>query len=451
MADQASYDISLGRILNNIPDPISKRIVGVYKHNASYTQNLVKINSSSFTYLELEQCAVALKVKQHDPNHPGEKLFGNKKIVADRIILKIESHFPDVCDECNDTYCNDFGHDPTPLSCYLCLQGSHNCEAIQQKLEGYPTFAANKPTGLIWLCRGCRLKNNPSDTKAKKSVKFQASTAPPAVVEIANDEDEEDEEDRPSPRRNADENEEQIRQNMCALYKKNQCPHGASGKVKVNGETCPNPHPRKCLKFCRYGNKHGRGCQKGRSCPLYHPILCKFSVRYGECKKKECTFTHLRHTKRQPSQREFEETSQHERRPFNQNYRSLSQYDQEFPPLRPRQRRDSNVSATSSVSESFRTPFPRSKSRSFTVAPPQRPATIDNSGVDFLVRLIEDMKASFGKEISELKVRLPPLEKQYNLPEPFLQTKVPQLPQSLNLPPAPVYQWNPQYNQNSMY
>ena len=458
MTDHDSYDASLGQILNNVPDPISKRIIGSYKHTSSYSQNLTKINSSIFTYRELEQCAVTLNIKQHNPSQPDEKLFGNKKIVADRIILTIESHLPEVCDECNSTYCNKFGDDAPSLVCFLCLQGSHNCEAIQNKLQGYPSFAANKPTGFVWVCRGCRLKNNLADTKPKKAVKFQTSSDQPSSQvpaesdeEPAHDQEEENEEDRPSPRRNADA-EEDTTQRICPLYKKNQCPHGASGKHKVDGRTCPNPHPRKCLKFCRYGNKRDRGCQKGRSCSLYHPILCKFSVRNGECRKRECTFTHLRHTKRPSSQRDDIDSSYPGRTSFHQNYQPFSQYDREFPPLRPRQRRDSNISAASSMSEPFRTPFSRSRPIAAVPAPSAaRASTKDDSKVDFLVKLIENMKASFEKEIGDIKVRLPQLENQLKPPETLHQAQFPQMSQMLNPHPAPMFQWNPQYNQSSIY
>ena len=147
-------------------------------------------------------------------------------------------------------------------------------------------------------------------------------------------EDVDDPEERPSPRRNEPRNTDS-RERICPLYAKNQCPHGASGKVKVDGETCPNPHPRKCMKFCRYGNKRGRGCEKGRSCSHYHPILCKFSVRNGECRKRECTFTHMRHTKRPPQQRDTEGHSNQGERRFNEGSRASPQFDRDSPPPPP--------------------------------------------------------------------------------------------------------------------
>ena len=468
MAEQRSHEIALGEIINGVTEPMSKLIVGAYKHNESYSKNMAKINCSTFSYNDLEKCAVALNIKQHDPTNSGVKLFSNKKTVADRIILKIESHFDEMCDECNETYRNKFGDVQASLHCFLCLQGSHNCEALAAKLEGYNTFVANKPVGFIWLCRGCRVKNDLNDTNKKKAVQFQTSSGTPTtseptanedVTEDAQNDANEETEDRPSPRRNdlSSSNEPSTsnsKERICPLYAKNQCPHGASGKVKVDGESCPNPHPRKCLKFCRYGNKRGRGCQKGRSCSQYHPILCKFSVRNGECKKRECTFTHMRHTKRPPVHRDIEDRhnqDQDGRRHNEESRPSFNYNDRDFPPLQPRRRRESNVSAASSQSDWFRTPFPATGSRLPKMAPPpvSNRATTNNGklGVDFLVKLIENMKSSFEKEISEIRERLPPLERfphpSENLPQ--------QCQQPYPIPQIPVYPWNPQYHQNSMF
>jgi hypothetical protein len=465
-AKQRMFEVAFGEIINGVTEPTCKRIVGAYKHDVSYSKNMAKINCSAFTYPDLEKCAVALNIVQRDSEEPDAKLFSSKKVVADRIILKIESHFEETCEECEQKYCNKFGDAPASLHCFLCMQGSHNCAPMTEKMEGYTAFAANKPTGFVWLCRGCRLKNDLSDTKKKKEVKFKASEEGEPAEEVAEEkEDKEDDEDRPSPRRDVpiakDGN-----GSICPLYKKNQCPHGASGKVKVDGEMCPHPHPRKCLKFCRYGNKRGRGCQEGRTCSEYHPILCKFSARSGECRKRDCTFTHLRHTIRPPAQ--GKKTSEdYERRRYDGGHRASIQYGANFPPLRSRQRLDSVTSATSFQSDSYRTPFPRPSQRPATKAPPPVPArnsTEDKSGIDFLVKLIENMKSSFENEIRDIRGRLPPIPSVENkihtlgpsdtlyYHHPQMPMKSNQLPQLLQqqcpLPPAP---WNMQYNPNTMY
>ena len=60
----------------------------------------------------------------------------------------------------NGTYWNK-GEDIRHLHCRLCLPGSHNCEAIQKKLEIFKPIinAGGMPTGIVWLCHECLKKN----------------------------------------------------------------------------------------------------------------------------------------------------------------------------------------------------------------------------------------------------------------------------------------------------
>ena len=470
MTEDRSYDIALGEIINGITDPISKRIVSAYKHNVSHAINMSKINNSNFSYAELEKCGIALNVKQPDPLNPVRKLFGTKKIAADRIILKIESHFEQKCDECSENYRNKFGDDTSPMQCFLCLQGSHNCTAMAEKIGDHNTDAVNKPAGSVWLCRGCRLKNDPYE-KRKRAVQFQTAGNDDTTNDTADatqqaedddeEEDAEDEEDRPSPRRDEPGN---SRKKVCLLYSKNQCPHGATGKIKIDGKICSDPHPRKCLKFCRYGNKKGRGCQKARSCPMYHPILCKFSVRHGECRNRECTFTHLRHTKRPASQSDDYEV-QYTRQSALPPHPSFN-YNRDFPPLQPRHRIDSYTSIASSQksqNEYFRTPFaqkPQNQSNKGSKSTAQ-----NDTKIDFLVKLIENMKSSIDKDISEIRSRLPttapepqrllyhyPMENPNNAPPILAPQLVHHHQQQQAYPPqaATMYPWNAQFNPSSI-
>ena len=78
---------------------------------------------------------------------------------------------------------------------------------------------------------------------------------------------------------------------LCSHYKRGRCRHGISGKKLVYGSECKFLHPKKCVKYCRYGNDAYQGCQG--SCGLFHPMLCWNSVWYKRCDKQECTFQHL--------------------------------------------------------------------------------------------------------------------------------------------------------------
>ncbi len=59
-------------------------------------------------------------------------------------------------DDCDGTYQNKHGENPL-LTCALCMQGSHNYQAIQAKIE---KLDEEKPVGMVWLCHCCLAKNN---------------------------------------------------------------------------------------------------------------------------------------------------------------------------------------------------------------------------------------------------------------------------------------------------
>lgn len=86
---------------------------------------------------------------------------------------------------------------------------------------------------------------------------------------------------------------------ICPHYKQSKCRHGPSGKYLVDGRTCSYSHPRKCLRYCRYGQDSVDGCVG--PCNYYHPDLCNNSVRYRECLLLNCTQTHLVGTRRHNS------------------------------------------------------------------------------------------------------------------------------------------------------
>ena len=98
---------------------------------------------------------------------------------------------------------------------------------------------------------------------------------------------------------------------ICGYYRKGKCRHGADGKKQIDGKECTHLHPRKCLKYCRYGSDRYQGCTG--SCGLFHPILCKNSTRLKECFLPDCTLAHLSGTQRK---REKTPTSNQETRYF---------------------------------------------------------------------------------------------------------------------------------------
>jgi hypothetical protein len=85
---------------------------------------------------------------------------------------------------------------------------------------------------------------------------------------------------------------------ICEGYKRNYCKHGRDGKTEVDGVPCKQLHPKKCYPWINAGTDSRLGCNKGKDCDYYHPILCRNSVRYRRCLNAECTFAHLKYTKR---------------------------------------------------------------------------------------------------------------------------------------------------------
>ena len=84
MTDQRSYDVALGEIMNGVTEPMLKRIVGAYRHDVTYAKNMARIKCSSFSYAELEKCAVTLNIKQHDPT---KTLLANCSLTRKQLLI----------------------------------------------------------------------------------------------------------------------------------------------------------------------------------------------------------------------------------------------------------------------------------------------------------------------------------------------------------------------------
>ena len=77
---------------------------------------------------------------------------------------------------------------------------------------------------------------------------------------------------------------------VCRHYKRGKCKHGRKG------EACDYSHPKPCRKFMEHGNRSPRGCQG--NCKSFHPRMCSRSLKKGECLNDDCTFAHVKGTKR---------------------------------------------------------------------------------------------------------------------------------------------------------
>ena len=294
-------DEALGELLR-AADPISKTVISAYKHEFDYEENHKVISGAKFKVEVLERCAEYLGLNVLLPG--GGKFYKNKSHIADHIILKIESYFENTCDECKQAYRHHVADEDKPkICCFLCLQGAHDCDQMNAKLDPLLAMVDSFPQGFVWVCRGCRLKN---ETRTCASLVAQA--APDAIRNdnIADGLEEDVVDDLqgspnlrrerhptgptgPTPASQLD---------ICPLYKKAQCPHGLTGKKLIDGATCTQAHPKRCIRYCRFGLSKRGGCTRGAECRYYHPVLCRNALVNKRCTRENCTFTHLKGTRR---------------------------------------------------------------------------------------------------------------------------------------------------------
>ena len=418
--------------LVNIADAHAKKVLANYNPARTYNTNLENI-SRKCNVQQLESCANIFGMKVRSEDGKDTKLYQNKEVLTDRLILKIESLFEAECSECKAAYKNTIESKPL-LTCRLCLLGSHDCDQIKEKVA---SMSSTNPIGSVWLCDVCLNKNDLGNMLAATgpvSELVSSSKSKPNSTDIdlstIDENDEPDGEatggndgggDRVSPRRGLSAgdhqaNEIQVQQrpgaSICELYKRRSCPHGRSGNNLVDGKQCEKAHPKRCFKFCDFGAKHKNGCKKGKRCQYWHPRLCKHSMKNQECKDNGCTFQHLKVFRGETLQN-----------------RNITSYRRD-PPIAPPQvagdmRRNQSGLRNISLQSWDNTPYPP------TVNKPLNKRSRDRKSINeesFLLKLIESMRAGFQEQIDELKKELV---------QPKDQTRVgAPLPQQRNQLPA---------------
>lgn len=302
-------------------DEISKRVITAFEPFAKRAQNIKALNS--FNLDMLEACAQYLDIVLADSSD--HKIF-TKESLINRIILGLHSFLPSHCSECNECYTVSVSDDQKPLFyCFMCFQGSHDCDPVKSKHESLNVDGVGLLSGHVWLCNECLKSSNPvkprkSKTRHNSSTKTDPSLSriqeelqgdifspdnqsptPLTATGLVTPVHESDQHESALSDANRAELQERLsalsKKRACSKYKVGKCPHGLKGNKKVNGEKCEFEHPKKCHRFCSFG-KTARGCKKGDNCEYFHPVLCKFSVQKRLCENKDCTYMHLKGTKR---------------------------------------------------------------------------------------------------------------------------------------------------------
>ena len=378
--------MALGELLSSA-DATCRPILSAYSASSNHAKNVSTISSSKFSADSLEQCANFLGLKTRDGDNG--KIYSNKPTLADRIILKIESYFETDCLDCSQKYRIKLGETPR-LTCFLCFQGSHDCEKFTTYTAPNPT-----PVGNIWICSGCYKKN---DLVAPSKTRKQSNSEHSVTFDVGNSaKDKETEEEAVSDGEELSNKELDNRSEnpICKLYLKNACPHGITGKKEINHRTCDEHHPKRCFRFVKEGPTSKRGCNKGKKCEYFHPTLCKYSVKNRRCTNKECSFVHIRGTKRWPKNEDRPRRTDESHDIDHHN--------------RPYGRRTAPRSRSNSVSEDTTRQSSRNRALNLNSTqiswkdPCNREKNDNNPNV---VKLIQDLRGDFQRELEQMRSQI---------------------------------------------
>ena len=274
-------------------NPLVKRVLTVIDPFASKSAMVKSL--STFRLDMLEACAEFLEIPLADSED--NKIY-TKESLQSRIFLAVKALLPSTCSECSSHYMIQHDAEEKPLSyCYMCFQGAHDCEGMKAKVDALKGTNSALPAGYVWLCHSCLAKSNPVVLRKTKSRHNSVSSLLPPTAPNSRAPSplpEQESQSESQPRRENHHTAEDI----CDRYKKGKCPHGLRGNKLINGHKCSLSHPKRCFKFCGNGDKGTHGCKKGDNCQFYHPVLCKFSLRKRICTNEQCTFVHLKGTKR---------------------------------------------------------------------------------------------------------------------------------------------------------
>ena len=359
-----------------------KKVIEAYRYEDDHTKNVERISSKKME--ELKPVCEVLRV------WPTGR-FGairNASLLADMIVLRIEGLFPMECQDCGEEYRVELGTKP-PVSCFLCGQGGHSCKT---------TVGGNRK-GSIWLCLHCYKKNEANvddwDHPDHSGSSNEEDNSPnPSQADLVEEEEvpeQQTQEVVPGDRRTpASGNALDIRPgNVCTFYLNHKCRHGRKGMTVVQGKACPKLHPALCRKYCKYGGSKRLGCTKGTTCKYYHPPLCKGSDAKRECYDKNCTLTHLSHTKRRRDKEEGPSQDATVKERTRKSYsQAVGEAELSFAPKRQRQSTETEIPSVLT----------------------QKSSNMGSITTDFLLRALEELKAeihlSVGRQLTEFKSSL---------------------------------------------
>ena len=168
-------NLVIGELLNKA-DAISKSVITVFDPSKDHETNKQLLGGYKFTPDKLDVCANFFNINKISSD--GNKLYTSKLSLASRIITEIKALYPAICSECNEEYSVQHGSS-MKLRCFICLQGSHDCDKFSEQL---PADTPNLPKGNVWLCSSCHLLNNTIHPPGKKAKKAKSLNGKKAVT-----------------------------------------------------------------------------------------------------------------------------------------------------------------------------------------------------------------------------------------------------------------------------
>ena len=298
--DSEKVNIIIGKLIDKAEMHV-RPVISAFDNSQSCAANTKRFDR--FSLQILENCAEFLGISLADKDN--FKIF-TKKSLMDRLYCGFNALMPSRCAECSEDYVIDHEPDDAPFfTCYRCFKGSHSCE--RNKLLHQTLSAMNTPSGFVWLCDKCYSAVDPIESRKTRSrhtsgsdnrsgtlssdsiggdlsnitpsgTDVMSSTHNPQVQQIVSFS-----EDNLNPRGT---------ERTCQKFLSWDCPHGISGKKKVNGKCCPHKHPRVCNQYRVSGFTGQKGCKKGKDCAFFHPDVCKVALERGSCLNKDCSKFH---------------------------------------------------------------------------------------------------------------------------------------------------------------
>jgi hypothetical protein len=331
------------------------------------TKRDMSINKSKFNNISREVLLATL-VYLGGPNMSDF----TKPAIIDSVIARIDHHLPHCCYTCKEEYTIPQGV-KSLLDCSKCGRGVHDqcfLKQIKHPAANDNSISPNpndimkqyvnplEITGITYLCGSChksfipspdsgkykRLKDKP--TNAAQAAEVEDDSTSDKISENVTENEQDDHDDDPPPvlihaltglplkphqascKSKISQNDMPLHQPnsessvrpICRFYTRNKCKHGLSGKG------CNFAHPKRCQKYAAHGTNHG-GCKKGSECNLFHPRLCHDSVKYKLCTNPDCTYTHIKGTKRSDPNSQENEIDSYVQEYENSNTKPRNEYD----------------------------------------------------------------------------------------------------------------------------